>query len=317
MVRFGTSAITRAEYEAAFHHFEAQAVIGTGYKPGLKYFDPPRFRLCVQSRLAHAVGVERRLTAAEQRDRCSRHYAGLRQQTLQFLIESEWIGTEARKQRIEVPEELNQDATARVARQLFDRAAERGRSPTQHQVAAYYHGHRQEFWRREHRAALAMVTDSKQAASAAVQALREAKPWSSVARQYDFRHDSNKISAFAGDRQDLVRSVVLHSRLGEVKGPIETPEGWYVLKVTRIAPPRMVSLTSVSPFIARYLEARSRYLAGAAFMRRFSWAARTHTTCLSGLKVPDCHNGPADGFDRQSLTPIPPGRPQLRGTAAW
>lgn len=301
IVKVGDAAITKAEYTRTYKRAERLYVIGRGYKAGRQYYNPPNFPLCVRDRMAKAVGAEKGLDAAQTKHLCKRHFVGLHAETLQGLIEAEWLRQAAVAQGISVPARLDGEGRLHLEVRLVQRAMKGAVRPSDDDIARYYASHRREFTRAEKRTVTALVADRRSSAVRAGRELRGGEPWKAVARRYDFEGRARSLGDLSEDQTDPVARAAFKAVEGRVVGPIAAPEGWYVLEVQAIEHRRVARLEEVRPEVTRVLADANRYRKGKHYLRGLWYRSRAKTVCLSNLKVANCRNGPSDEFAGSQL----------------
>lgn len=289
VVEVGGSAITQSRYARELARSEASYAEVYGY-PTRRYFDPPRFPLCVEHNRLE-------LPAAKAKAACAAQHRGLKASVLQSLIEREWLEQAARRAGIEVsveavrrslnvPDAASEAGPHRLAR-MRDRLVERGISgsdftPTSHAVRSYYELHREFFVQPERRDAVAVSFSARRAAVRGRRGGGEPVTYENVSYE---------------ETEPTLARVVFKAREGERVGPVRIAGTWYIVEVTRVQRRFQMSLRESQPSISGFLEDNNRYIAQVDFMRRFRERARKGTVCLTALRVPECGNAPRTEFD--------------------
>jgi foldase protein PrsA len=249
-----------------------------------------------------------------------------RRQTMQALIESEWVEQEAAAQHITVSDEeiqrlweerksqfppgefrqllkdsglAEKDLRYRVKIEQLQRKLEEAltaKEPrvTDQDIAAYFEQHRKRFVLPERRDFIYVSTKTKAKAAQAKEALQGGASWDAAVKQYSKTPKDSKARAVKGPslsvgQEDLERAIYKTGK-GQLNGPVKTTYGWYVFEVTKVMPSSPQSLADVKVRIRAFLESRRK----PAAVDRFHAAYRDKTVCADELKTPECSNGPKE-----------------------
>jgi foldase protein PrsA len=249
-----------------------------------------------------------------------------RRETIEGLIEAEWVEQEAAAEHVTVsdqevqrlweerksqfpPGEFRQllkdsglaekDLIYRVRIEQLQRKLEEAltaKAPrvTDQDVAAYFAKNRKRFVLPERRDFTYVLTKTRAKAEQAKEALRNGASWDAVVKQYSKTPKSSKARAVKGPKlsvgqEDLERAIYKTGK-GQLNGPVKTTFGWHVFEVTKVMPSSPQSLADVKGRIRVFLESRRK----PAAVDRFHEEYREKTVCADEFKTPECSNGPEE-----------------------
>jgi parvulin-like peptidyl-prolyl isomerase len=180
---------------------------------------------------------------------------------------------------------------------LQQKAVAAAGAPAKSEVAAYYTSQRGQFALPARRDLLVVVTKTRAKALAARQALRAGASFAAIVRRSSIdlttnRRDGRLAGVVAGTHGPAFDNAVFSAREGQLVGPVQTPRGYYVLKVTKIAAAQRPTLAGAAPAIRRLLTGQRRQKALAALSARFAKDWRGRTQCARGYIVAGCANAP-------------------------
>jgi parvulin-like peptidyl-prolyl isomerase len=172
--------------------------------------------------------------------------------------------------------------------------------PTAKQILAYYRAHRREFSVPQRRDVLEVVTKTRAEAATARRELEQGRGFADVARRRSIDLTTNRrggklTGVRRGVRGPGFDQAVFSTPEGRLVGPVSTPLGFGVFRVTGIHRPHRSTLTQARTIIRRRLTAQRRREALAAFAHEFTNRWRAQTECAQTLRIPDCRNGPRNG----------------------
>jgi foldase protein PrsA len=252
--------------------------------------------------------------------------AQVKRETMEMLIETEWVlqeaaardisvsggevEREAEKQRGGFPSDeayrrFLKDASLTEDDLLYrvkvDRlrvklekaiATKQSREFPDREIEAYYEGHQELFSRPESRDLTFVLTKTEAKAEDAKQALEDGEAWKPVVRKYSIDPEDYTARAVRGPKlaegREALERAVYRSRKGEVNGPVKTQLGWYVFEVTKVTPAAKQSLADAEETITPILRRRR----AAAAVEQLYQGYRKDTVCADDFKVPECSNGP-------------------------
>lgn len=320
IVRVGQATIDQAEFERTLRTAEAGYARARGGK-ARRYYVPPKFRLCIQNRRDGTESID------SLRRECRINYEALKTSVLGSLIEKEWLeqgarrngirlSVEAVRKRLDVPNARSEAPAARlqeIGTKLIDLGT-RGRdyAPSGLAVTAYYRAHRGYFREPERRDALVIAARSRAAAIQSRRAITAGTRWTGVADRYALSGQVDRLAGWARRGNDpLLGNLVFKAAKGRLIGPVSTGLDWYVLKVTRVLRPSLLSLGRSRESIAHFLAKRNELRARSGYWRQLRLRARARTICLTRLRVPECRNGNLAAFPNGTITATQPLAPQL------
>jgi foldase protein PrsA len=231
------------------------------------------------------------------KSQCSQEYDGLKAQTLQFLISSQWLQQEAKARKITATDKEVQTTFLQQKKQSFPKEADyqkflatSGQSETdllyrvrlsvltnklqqsivagkgnvtQTQIQTYYDQNKQRFAQPETRDLLVVLTPKKAQADAALKAVKSGTPWAKVAKKYS-KDDASKSQGgklpgvTKGQQEKTFDAAIFSAPKGKVLGPIKTQFGFYVFKVTNITAAKQQTLAQVSATIKNLLQSQGQ-----------------------------------------------------------
>ena len=276
------------------------------------------------------------------RAQCRQQNEALIQQTMGTLIQNLWIEKEAEEQDVSVTDADVQRQLALTKRQSFptDRAYERflrqsgmteddvlervriqaiaaaltrkiqasGSSVTDAQVQSYYNRNRSQFAIPERRDVQIILTRTQAQAIAARTAVQNGASWASVTRQYSTDAASKATGGelkgiSAGQQERALDAAAFGGRRGQLVGPVKGQFGFYVVRVTNIAPARQTPLAEARAQIRALVAQQNQQTRMTTFLRDFQERWKDKTNCRTGYVVQLCKNAPAP---RTTSTPASP-----------
>jgi foldase protein PrsA len=350
VAKVGDTTITKAE----FNHWLAaaakqQSQTSPGQPPGATAVpDPPNFTKCVAAKEAQPLpkGAQKP-PVAQLKAQCKQQYDGLKQQTMQFLIQSQWIEQEAKARHVNATDAQVQKTFQDQKKQAFPKEADyqkflktSGRSEqdilfqvrqsvlvnalqakvvenkgnvTQAQIAAYYNKNKTRFAQPESRDLLVVLTKTKAKAGQALGELKKKKPWKAVVKKYSVdtasKAQGGKLPGVTkGTQEKAFDAAIFSAKKGELKGPVKTQFGYYVFQVTKVTPASQQTQTQASETIKNLLKSQAQQKALSDFVKDFQKRYRGKTKCAKGFVTSMCSNGPKPTTSAGG-TPAP-GQPQ-------
>ena len=250
-----------------------------------------------------------------------------KRETMQTLIESEWVEQEAAALHITVSdkevereweERKGRSPNERERRQVLARAGlteddmryrarvDRLREKVEQAIVAkkpkvseadietYYEKHQKRFSTPAYRDLTFVLTKTQAKAEQAKQALEDGESWKAVVKKYSVDPKNFEAAAVKGPKlaegREALERAVYRSRKGEINGPVKTRFGWYVFEVTKVTPASRRPLAEVKPAISSLLNGRRRLAAIEEFQEDY----RNKTVCADRFKAPECSNGPKE-----------------------
>lgn len=357
VARIGDTVITKEAFDtwyASAAKSQAQQG-GTPVPP-----DPPTFAKCVaaletQQREAQAAAnkgkkgkdeaAEPEIDAAALKKQCRQAYTQLRQQVMQFLIQSQWVVQEAKEQGVEVTDKAVRDAFEEQKQQAFPKEADYKKflrtsgtteenilfqiklnllqtkiteklqkdqaKVTDEDIEEYYEKNKERFAQPERRDLEVVLTKNKGQAEKAKGELEGGKSFKQVAKQYSIdqasKANDGKLPGLAkGQQEKALDEAVFKAKKGVLVGPVKTQFGWYVFKVAKTTPASQQSLKDAKETIRGLLTSERQQKGMQDFAEKFREDFKAETKCRKGYVVAECSNAPEEKTD----TAAAPGAPQ-------
>src|SRR3954468_12395695 len=333
VAKVGDAKITKEQFNHWFQASVKQQAQSTGAKPAdVVAPDPPDFTKCVAAKAKQPVpkGVPKP-DPKTLKSQCKQEYDGLRDQTLQFLISSEWLTEEAAKRKITASDKEVQTTFQQQKKQSFPKEADyqkflqtSGQSETDllyrvklsvltnklqqsivkskgevsdAQVQDYYEKNKKRFAQPETRDLQVVLATKKAKANAALKAIKSGTPWAKVAKQYSSdtasKSQGGKLPGVTeGQQEQTFDKAIFSAQKSKVLGPIKTQFGYYVFRVTKITPAKQQSLTQVKTTIKNLLQSQQQQKALNDFVKDWQKRSKDMTVCAKGYVVPQCKNAP-------------------------
>jgi foldase protein PrsA len=351
VAKIGDAKITKAQFTHWFNAAAKQQAQSTGAKPEDAVApDPPNFTKCIAAKSKQPVpkGVPKPDPKAL-KAQCKQEYDGLRDQTLQFLISSQWLTQEAAKRKITATDKEVQTTFQQQKKQSFPKEADyqkflatSGQSETDllyrvklsvltnklqqsivkdkgtvtdAQIQDYYNKNKQRFAQPETRDLEVVLAAKKAKADAALKAVKSGTPWAKVAKQYSSddasKSQGGKLPGVTkGQQEKSFDAAIFSAKKGVITGPVKTQFGYYVFRVTKITPAKQQSLTEVKTTIKNLLQSQSQQKALNDFVKDFQDRYKKMTECAKDYVVDQCNNAPKK---KTSTTPVSGSSPQTGG----
>ena len=310
--------------------------------------DPPTYSKCVAG-----LEAQQPKGAAAQKDsalkkQCKDNYEQLKQQVMQFLIQSEWVQQEAEEQGVEVkdaevrrlfedqkkqafPKEAayqkflktsgatEQDIIFRVKLDaLQSRLAEKVQKDqakiSDDEIEDYFEKNKERFTQPEQRDLNIVLTKGEAKAEQAKQELESGAKFPAVAKKYSVDQASKaqggKLPGVTRGRQDKAfDDAVFDAEEGQLEGPVKTQFGWYVFEVTDVTPAKEQSLDQAKETIRGVLKQENESKALQSFIEDFREDFKDITACRKEFVVPECSNAPEEKTDTGPASGGAPGAP--------
>lgn len=269
-----------------------------------------------------------RQTAAQLRAECRTRHETIRDSTVRQLLQMAWLEREAERVGIEATDA----EIERAKREAYPRAADlrrwlrqtgmteadvefqlrfsqygreiseavrddATRSVDDAQVDAYYARNRAAFALPERRDLQLVLTRTEAQANAAKRAAESGTAWAAVARRWSTdaisKANGGTLSGVARGQQDAALDrAAFGAAAGEIAGPVRGANGWYVVRVTRVAPAKQSSLAESREQIRTTLVAQRGDRAIGDYARSFQDRWTERTACGSGYVIALCSNAP-------------------------
>lgn len=283
----------------------------------------------LKQQLAALLKGKQAPTQAQLKAQCAQEYQSYLQQVMQFLVSAEWVLGEAKAQGINVTDQQVAKQFATIKKQQFPTAAAynaflassgeteadlllrvklelistklRNKATagtsnvTAAQIANYYNAHKSTFGTPEARNVTIILVKTQADAQAALAAIKSGTPIAAEAKKVSIDVATKKqggalTGVVHGQEEQALDAAIFSAPLNVVGGPVKTPFGFYVYKVTKITPGTQKTLAQVSPTIKAQLASTGQQAALTKFVNDFTkrWTAKTN--CRTGFVVMDCKN---------------------------
>jgi foldase protein PrsA len=182
-----------------------------------------------------------------------------------------------------------------LAEKLHAQVLRRADRPSRAEIDRHYQAHRARYAVPEQRDVQAVEVSTRADAEAARKALDAGEGWAVVARRWSIDRTTNRrggrlVGVQRGLRGPGFDRAVFSAHKGVLSGPVRTPLGFGIFKVTAINRAHRRTLAQARPSIRRLLTRQRRDEVWARFLRDFSKRWRARTQCAKELAVSDCDN---------------------------
>jgi foldase protein PrsA len=281
----------------------------------------------LKTQIAALLKGKKAPTTAQLKSECAQEYTSYQSQVMQFLLSAEWVFGEAAADKITVTDKAVTTQFATIKKQQFptaaaytaflassgetladlllrvklellstqlrNKATKGSGTPTSAQVAAYYAAHKSTYGTPESLDLSIILTKTQPAATAALAKINSGTPFATVAESDSIDVATKKIGGaltgvVRGQEEQALDSAIFAAPLNKLGGPIKTPFGYYIFKVTKITPAVQQPLASVAATIKSTLASTQQQAALTKFVAAFTkrWTAKTN--CRTGFVVQDC-----------------------------
>jgi foldase protein PrsA len=347
VAKVGDVKITKSQYQHWFLASVKQQAQSTGQKPGqIVAPDPPNFTKCIAAKQKQPLpqGVPKP-DAKALKAQCKQEYDGINQQTLQFLITSQWLTQEAAKRHITATDKEVRTTFEQQKKQSFPKQADyqkflqtSGQTETDLMfrvklsvltnklqqsivkdqgtvsdaaIQDYYNKNKQRFAQPETRDLQVVLAAKKPKADAALKAIKSGTPWAKVAKQYSSdtasKSQGGRLPGVTkGQQEKTFDTAIFSAPKNKVLGPIKTQFGYYVFRVTKITPAKQQSLTQVKTTIKNLLQSQQQQKALNDFVKDWQKRSKDMTVCAKGYIVQQCKNAPKPKTNTAPASGAPP-----------
>jgi parvulin-like peptidyl-prolyl isomerase len=345
VAKVGDQSITRAQ----FNHWLAVAAKGNASAaPGTSPVvpDPPKFTKCVAAKKkAPQTKTKPKSTDAQLKSQCAQEYKTLRDQTMNFLIQADWVAGEAKARKVTISNAEVQKQFQQTKKQAFPKDADfknflktsgmtmgdilfrvrldalsnklrqaiiKDKSKVSSaQIKAFYDKNKSRFGTPEKRDLLIVLTKTKAKADAAKKALQGGQSFKAVVKQYSVDQQTKKtgglLKGVAKGQQDAdLDKAAFSAPKGKLVGPVKAQFGYYVLEVRTITKATQQSLASSTATIRQQLLAQNQQKALDAFIKSFRSKWTADTHCRRGYVVTGCKGAPKTSTTSTSGGAAPP-----------
>ncbi len=274
---------------------------------------PPDFTECVRARrevLPKPAEGQQPPSDEELRKTCRQEYDALRDEVLQFLITASWVQGEAEEQGVSVSQQevdkrfseerdasfqaeedyrqfleqygyTEEDLKMRVRlgllqQKLIDKVTKGSDQVSDEQVRTYYRENQQQFTRPEARDLRLVLTETKEEAEKARDALRSGTSWTKVAKEFSTDEqtaDKGGVLTGAtrqGGLEPALAEAVFSAEQGKLAGPVESQFGFYVFKVQRVVPGKRQTVEEAADQIRQLISAQRQQKSLEQFVEEYT-----------------------------------------------
>ena len=294
--------------------------------------DPPNYTKCVAAlqKVPVAKG-QAKPSAAALKSQCEQQYEGLKQQVMQFLVQSEWLLKEADSRKLTAKPATVQKQLDDQIKQSFPKRADfdtflkqsgmtmndllfrvkidvltqqvrqkivAGRDKVSDaQISSYYSKNQARFAQPERRDLEVVLTKTKDKAEQAKAEIDSGTAWSKVAKKYSIDQASKaqggKLPGVAkGQQEKAFDSAIFSADKGKVIGPVKTQFGYYVFKVDSISKASQQTEQQAHDTILNIIRSQQEQDALNKFVADYQKRYTKKTNCAKDFVISSCKNAP-------------------------
>jgi foldase protein PrsA len=319
--------------KSAFEHWlsvasKQQAVSGqTAVVP-----DPPNYTKCVAAlqKVPVAKG-QAKPTPAALKSQCEQQYEGLKQQVMQFLVQSEWLLKEADTRKLtakpatvqkQLDDQIKQSFPKRsdfdkflqqsgmtmndllfrvkidvLTQQVRQKIVAGKDKVSDAQISSYYSKNQARFAQPERRDLEVVLTKTKDKAEQAKAEIDSGTAWSKVAKKYSIdqasKSQGGKLPGVAkGQQEAAFDKAIFSADKGKVIGPVKTQFGYYVFKVDSISKASQQTEQQAHDTILNILRSQQEQDALNKFVADYQKRYTKKTNCAKDFVISSCKNAP-------------------------
>lgn len=342
VAKVGDTSITKKQFD----HWLAIAAKGNSQSPtggATTVPDPPNYTKCIAAKRKTEPQTKNgpKQTDSQLKGQCASEYKNLRDQTMNFLIQADWVFGEAKAQHVKVSEAEVQKQFNQTKQQAFPKESDfkkflktsgmsmkdilyrvrldaisnklrskviKGKSSASDaQVKAYYAKHKSQFGTPERRDLLIVLTKDKGQAEQALKALKSGQKFKAVAKKYSIdqqtKNNGGLLSGVVKGQQDAdLDKAAFAAPKGKIEGPVKAQFGYYVFEVKSISKATQQSLAQSQATIKQTLQSQNQTKALNAFVKSFRKRWTQKTNCLKAYAVTGCKNAPKPKKSKTATT---------------
>jgi parvulin-like peptidyl-prolyl isomerase len=294
--------------------------------------DPPNYTKCVAAlqKVPLAKG-QAKPSAAALKAQCQQQYEGLKQQVMQFLVQSEWLLKEADSRKLtakpatvqkQLDDQIKQSFPKRsdfdkflqqsgmtmndllfrvkidVLTQQVRQKIVAGRDKvSEAAIASYYAKNRARFAQPERRDLEVVLTKTKAKAEQAKAEIDSGTAWSKVAKKYSIdqasKSQGGKLPGVAkGQQEKAFDNAIFGADKGKVVGPVKTQFGYYVFKVDSISKASQQTQQEAHDTILNIIRSQQEQDALNKFVADYQKRYTKKTDCAKDFIISSCKNAP-------------------------
>lgn len=324
----GGTSIKKTEFNHWLTIAAKQAVSG----PTAAVPDPPTYAKCVAAlQKAPVAKGQAKPTAAALKAQCAQEYTGLKQQVMQFLVQSQWLLQEAAARKLSVKPAAVQKQLDDQVKQSFPKAADyqtflKSSGMSVHDllfrvkvqlltdqvrqkivagkdkvsdaaIQTYFTKNQARFSQPERRDLLVVLTKTEDKANQAKSAIQSGTSWTTVAKKFSIDQASKaqggKLPGVAkGQQEKSFDTAIFGAKKGELIGPIKTQFGFYVFKVTAITKASQQTVAQAHDTILNIIRSSQEQDTLNKFVAQYTKDYTKKTNCAKAYIIASCKNAP-------------------------
>lgn len=269
------------------------------------------------------------LTEKDLKQGCETQYDQLKSQVMSFLIRSEWLNKQAEELGIDIPEAKIKAALNQARQQAFPNTEDykaylknsgqteadllyrqrsqmleeritqvvnnQAKKVSQDEVDRYYQKNRSQFTQPAVRTLNLVMTETEGEAQQAKRAVEAGQPWDKVADKYSIDPTSKSNGGILagvsqGSQEKTLDKAIFAAPTNQIEGPLKTPQGYYIFKVTSETPEKIQSLERLQDSIVQIVASERQQKAIQQFGKQYQARWRAETLCQADYLVPECSN---------------------------
>ena len=329
VAKVGDSTITKEEFERWLKNAAAgQTQGGEASVP-----DPSDgYKTCVATlkKQPQAQGAPKQ-SDAQLKSQCKQQYEGLRDEVMQFLIQSEWVQQEAEERGVEVsdaevkksfedqkskafPKPADYDKFLKqsgmgeedilfrvkldqLQTKLTKKITEDKVKVSDEDVSNFYEKNQKQFAVPEARDVNLVLTKSKAKADEAKSRVEGGDKFGTVAKDLSIdeatKSQGGKLTGLTKGQQDPeLEKAAFAAKRNQLQGPVKTQFGYYVFEVSKVTEASQPELTEVEDRIKQQLRSEKEQKVLNDFIKDFREEYKDKTECADDFRIAECKNAP-------------------------
>jgi foldase protein PrsA len=294
--------------------------------------DPPDYTKCVAALQKQPVAKgQAKPTAAALKSQCQQQYEGLKQQVMQFLVQSQWLLQEADARKLvakpatvqkQLDDQIKQSFPKRsdfnkflassgmtmndllfrvkidvLTQQVRQKIVAGKDNVSAAQISAYYAKNKARFAQPEKRDLQVVLTKTKAKADQAKAQIDSGTAWSKVAKKYSIdqasKSQGGRLPGVAkGQQEASFDKAIFSASKGKVVGPVKTQFGYYVFKVTAITKASQQTEAQAHDTILNIIRSQQEQDALNKFVADYQKRYTKKTKCAKDFVISSCKNAP-------------------------
>jgi foldase protein PrsA len=294
--------------------------------------DPPNYTKCVAALQKQPVAKgQAKPSPAALKAQCQQEYTGLKQQVMQFLVQSQWLLQEADSRKLVAKPATVQKQLDDQIKQSFPKRADFNKflqtsgmtmndllfrvkidvltqqvrqkivagkdKVSDAQIAAYYAKNKARFAQPERRDLQVVLTKTKAKADQAKAAINSGTAWSKVAKKFSIdqasKSQGGRLPGVAkGQQEKAFDAAIFSASKGKVVGPVKTQFGYYVFKVTAITKAAQQTEQQAHDTILNIIRSQQEQDALNKFVADYQKRYTKKTKCAKDFVISSCKNAP-------------------------